>query len=167
MSTRVFGGQTVSQAYYSFKKLYPGATVVKIDTLFIAAGNANEIIDFFIDLNSIKFGFTKVTAKQKEKVIAHCNIRFTLKENLKETILIKSADSDFPYGIEEPHNYRKLVKEDAKGMVGKHGTNKAIFEIRPIDPGRFLFYEDAFEIAPAWVRVSPEFAGLDSQSSIN
>ncbi|KAE9547345.1 hypothetical protein FO519_009444 [Halicephalobus sp. NKZ332] len=71
MSTRVFGGQTVGQGYYAFKKLYPESTVVKIDTNFIAPGNGNEIIDFFIDLNSLKFGFTKVEVKQKEKIIAY------------------------------------------------------------------------------------------------
>jgi len=158
MTTRVFGGQTVGQGYFAFKKLFPESTVVKIDTNFIAAGNANEIIDYFIDLNSINFGFTKVTAKQKEKIIAYCNIRFTLKENIKDIVLIKNLDSDFPYGIDEPHNYRKLVEADAKGMVGKMGTDKAIFEIRPIDPGRFLFYEDSFEIAPSWIKVNPDFA---------
>ena len=161
MTTRVFGGQTVGQGYFAFKKLFPESTVVKIDTNFIAAGNANEIIDYFIDLNSINFGFTKVTAKQKEKIIAYCNIRFTLKENIKDIVLIKNLDSDFPYGIDEPHNYRKLVEADAKGMVGKMGTDKAIFEIRPIDPGRFLFYEDSFEIAPSWIKVNPDFAGLN------
>lgn len=140
----------------AFKKLFPDFKIIKIDTNFVTAGNATDPLDFFMDLKTIKNGFTKIEIKQNSKFIAFCNLRFM--EKIKtDDFLYDLNFSNFPDSIKNPEFYEPLKWiEERNSINDENDSNQVLFEIRPIKPEKFMFYEDAFEIARAWTRINPK-----------
>ncbi|KAH7719980.1 hypothetical protein AAVH_12512 [Aphelenchoides avenae] len=158
--TRLFGGQSVVQAYLALRKSIPCARVVKVETNFVGPGTLDKPLRYRL-VHPPKHGYCKVQSTQGERLIASCNLRYV--HSFSEVLQPLSAP--FPSDIGAPESYatvEELIKKFASDVSLEsieRMTRNLMFEIRPEDPAFFASKSDESKQVRIWSRLRPQLAG--------
>ncbi|KAI6191194.1 hypothetical protein M3Y97_00201400 [Aphelenchoides bicaudatus] len=144
-NTRVFGGQSVAQAYIAATYYRNDCLPIRMDMTFFGAGAVNKHIDYHAEFNKPADSmYLQIDAKQGTKLLNRTSFRLEKKKRIKEGRFTPSAP-EFPKNIplECPVMQDAIKRIFIEDWILKFGSSyrlrntsydKQIFEMRLPDP---------------------------------